>query len=149
MKNTLVVVTDLGGFKAFRVDNDVQFSSPRLELLEQFNNAEAHDRLVEQVSDLAGRFPRSTGAPAGTSAMSGGERHNIELELRKRYVRKMANRLNSLMRDSEIERCFLAASREINRSLLDELDPQVRQKIQKNVPADLTKVNKSELLAHF
>ena len=43
----------------------------------------------------------------------------------------------------------LAASKEINRQLLEELEPQVRAKIEKNLPADLTKSDKSEILRHF
>ena len=149
MKNTLVVVTDLGGFKAFRLDNGELHSTPRLELMEQFNNAEAQRRLVEKVSDLSGRFPRTTGAARSGGAMSDGERHNIALEQRKRSVRQIARQLDSLMLDTSVERCFLAASREMNKNLLDELTPAARQKIQKNVSADLMKVNKSELLQRF
>ena len=149
MKNTLVVVTDLGGFKAFRLHDGEMHSTPRLELLEQFNNAEAQRRLVEKVSDLSGRFPRTTGAAGSGGAMSDGERHNIELEQRKRSVRQIAKQLDPLMRDANFERCFLAASREMNRNLLDELTPAARQKIQKNVPADLMKVDKSALLQRF
>lgn len=149
MKNTLVVVTDLGGFKAYRVDDDVLHRNPRLELLEEFNNAEAHAKLLETVTDLGGRFPRRTGTSRATRAMSDGERHNIELEQRKRGVRKMATRLNSLMGDGNVEQCWLAASREMNHQLLDELDPQVRAKIELNIPADLMKVSKAELLRHF
>jgi hypothetical protein len=81
--------------------------------------------------------------------MSDGERHNIELEKRKRLVRALARRLNTLARDPEVERCFLAASREINHQLIEELEPQVRQKILKNIPADLTKVDRVEILRHF
>ena len=139
----------MGGFKAFRLNNDHLFSSPRLELLEQFDNSEAQTRLVDKVSDLSGRFPRKTGASGGGGAMSDGERHNIQLEQRKRHLRQMAARLSSLMRDGWVERCYLAASREINNHLLDELDPQVRSKIEKNVSADLTKIDKSKLLKHF
>jgi len=43
----------------------------------------------------------------------------------------------------------VAASKEINRQLLDELEPQVRAKIQKNVSADLTKLEPTEILRHF
>lgn len=149
MKNTLLVVTDLGGFKAYRLDNGEFQRSPRLELLEEFSNAAAHGRLVDRVTDLGGRFPRSTGASNTTGAMSDGERHNIQLEQRKRLVRQLAHRLSSLLRNTEIERCFLAASREIHHQLLDELDGRVRAKIERNLPADLTKVDKSDLLAYF
>jgi hypothetical protein len=147
MKNTLLLVADLGGYKAFKIENDHLARSPRLELIEHFDNPAAHGRLGDRVSDLGGRFPRGTGKAAG--AMSDGERHNIELEARKRFVRQLAQRLNALARPQEIERCFLAASREINNQLVEELDPQVRLKIEKNIPADLTKIEQAQLLRHF
>jgi hypothetical protein len=147
--NTLLVVADLGGFKAFKLENNNRFpQTPRLQLLEQFSNPEAHGRIVDKVSDLSGRFPRGTGARGG-GAMSDGERHNIELESRKRFVRQLAQRLNALARSEGVDRCFLAASKEINNPLLAELDPQVRAKIAKNVPADLTKLATTEILSHF
>jgi hypothetical protein len=61
----------------------------------------------------------------------------------------LAQRLNLLARNEEIERCFLAASREINHPLIEELEPQVRAKVAKNVPADLTKVERAEILRYF
>src|SRR5579862_5410144 len=126
MKNTLLVVADLAGFKAFKVENNHPINrTPRLQFLEQFDNAQAHGRLVDKVTDLAGRFPRATGIKAN-GAMSDGERHNIELEARKRLIRQMAQRLNALARTQDVDECFLAASREINHSLLEELDPGVR-----------------------
>jgi hypothetical protein len=147
--NTLLVVADLGGFKAFRLENTNHIPhTPRLELLEQFTNPGAHDRIVDKVSDVSGRFSRGTGARAA-GAMSGGERHNIELEARKRFIRQLAQRLNILARGQDIDRCFLAASREINHPLLEELEPQVRAKIAKNVPADLTKLGQADILRHF
>ena len=117
-------------------------------MLEHYDNEQAHDRLVDKVSDLAGRFPRADGALPG-GGMSVGERHNIALESRKRLVRQLAQRINLLARQPEVERCFLAASREINGQLLDELDSQVRGKIIKNVPADLTKLERQDILRHF
>jgi len=143
--NTLVVVADLAGFKAFKLDNG--HSNPRLELLEQFDNADARTRIVDNVSDLSGRFRRGAAKAAGV--VSDGERHNIELEKRKRCVRQLATQLNSLMRDPVVDRCYFAASREINNHLLDALDPRVRTKIELNLPADLMKVDKSALIGHF
>ena len=148
MKNTLLVVADLGGFKAFKIENNQLHRSPRLEFIEEFKNRDAHERLVDRVSDLGGRFPRGTGLKAG-GAMSDGERHNIQLETRKRLVRQLAQRLNILARNGDIEQCFLAASREINHPLLEELEPEVRAKVAKNVPADLTKMERADLLRYF
>lgn len=149
MKNTLVVIADLGCLKAYRLENNHPNQTPHLELLEEFTSADAHEKLVAKVSDLSGRFPRSSSGAAGRGAMSDGERHNIELESRKRLVRQIAQRLNALARGPEVERCLLAASREINHQLLEELEPPVRAKIQKNVTADLTKVERAELLRYF
>ena len=149
MKNTLVVVTDLACLKAYRLENNHPNKSLRLELVEEFNNAEAHGKLGDKVSDLSGRFPRRTGAQHTTGAMSDGERHNIELESRKRLVRQLAQRLNRLLGSKEVERCLLAASREINHQLLEELEPLARAKIEKNIPAGLTKLDRAEILGHF
>jgi len=148
MKNTLVVVVDLGCLKAFKIDNSRDHSTPRLELVEEFNNADAHERLVEKVTDLSGRFRRATRAATG-GAMSDGERHNIQLEQRKRCVRALAARFTAVFDSTQPEHCFLAASREINNPLLAELEPRVRTKIERNLPVDLTKVDKSRLLGHF
>lgn len=147
MKNTLVLVTDFGGFKAYRLENDHPHSSPRLELLEEYEDAGAHRRIVEEVTDAAGRFRR--GMSRNGAAMSDGERHNMTLEKRKRGVRKLASLMDPLMRDPEIEQCYLAASREIMNPLLQELSPNSRSKIGMNIPADLMKASKVQLLKQF
>ncbi len=149
MKNTLVVVMDLACFKAYRLENHHPHQTPRLELVEEFNSADAHTKLVDKVSDLSGRFPRRGGQASARGAMSDGERHNIELELRKRLVRQLAQRLEALLRSKDYECCLLAASREINHHLLEELEPQLKAKIEKNLPADLTKLDRAEILKHF
>ena len=149
MKNTLVVVTDLGCFKAFRLDDNHPHPTRRLTLVEEFNSPDAHGKLGDKVTDLAGRFPRRSGMAGARGAMSDGERHNIALESRKRLVRQLAERFNALARGPEVERCLMAASREINRQLLSELEPPVRAKIEKNVPADLTKLEHAEIMRHF
>lgn len=148
MKNTLIVVADLDQLKAYRVDDDPFHSNPRLELVEQFNTGAAR-KLVEEATDLAGRFPRATVAHEVMGGMSAGERHNIELEKRKRCLKQLAHRISVLLSDPAVERCFLAASREMNNSLIAQIPPQWRSKIDIDVPANLTKVDKSDLLGHF
>jgi hypothetical protein len=78
--------------------------------------------------------------------MSQGERHNIELERRRRSIRRLAGRINSAIRDSAADRCMLAASREIHRQLFDQLPPPVRIRIDKVVPADLTNADNADVL---
>jgi hypothetical protein len=107
MKSTLVVVADLACLKAYKLEETQVTRTPRLELVDHYENADAHGKLVDKVTDLSGRFPR--GGTAG--AMSDGERHNIQLEMRKRLGRQLAHRLNNLARDNGIERCLVAFSR--------------------------------------
>jgi len=149
MKNTLVLVADLAGFKSYRLDDNPMNSGPRLEPLESFDNPEAHGKIVDKVTDMAGRYRQSGGAGTGAMSASNGEHHNMDLEFRKRLIRQMAGKLNALGRAADVERCYLAASLEINRPLLDELEPGVRAKIEKNLCADLTKLGRTEILGHF
>jgi hypothetical protein len=147
MKGTLILLADLGCLKAFKLDNGEANRTPRLEPIEEFSQPQAHERVVEEVTDMSGRFHR--GATKSNGAMSDGERHNITLEKRRRLVRNLAGHVNRLAKDPEIERCWMAASREISHPLLNELDPDVRAKIQTVVAADLTKLNRSEILKRF
>ena len=144
MKNKLVVVTDLGSLKAYRLDRNELNRTPRLELLQDVAWAAAHEKLADKLSDRAGRF-----ANGGASGASSGERHNIALEHRKRLVKQLAERVSVLIRPEDVDACYFAASKEINHLILQELDPRARAKIEKNVPADLTKLDKGELLNRF
>jgi len=124
-------------------------SGPRLEPVESFENPDAHGKIIEKVTDMAGRYRQSAGARNGAVGASNGERHNMDLEFRKRLIRQMAGKVNALARAADVDRCYLAASLEINRPLLDELEPGVRAKIERNVCADLTKLGRTEILDRF
>lgn len=142
-------MVDLGCLKAFKLENGETNTSPRLEPIEEFSQPEAHERIGEEVTDMSGRFTRGTTKSNAAGAMSDGERHNIELEKRKRLIRQLAGRVNRLARDQDVEQCWMAASREINQPLLDELEPNVRAKIQTVIAADLTKLGRAEILKRF
>ncbi len=144
-KNTLLVVADLRCLKAYKVDANQMSRTPRLELIEHYESPEAYAKVADRVTDAFGRF--SPGAKSGPTADS--ERHNTELEQRKRLVRQLAARLNALAGKPEVEQCLLAASKEINRQLVEELHPQVRGKISRNLPSDLTKLGSAEILRYF
>ena len=149
MKNTLLIVADLAGLKAYKLENAPHHRATRLAPFAQLDFPDAHSRLGEQVTDFSGRFPRGLGNRNFGQAMSDGERHNIEIEQRKRIVRRLAQRINQLALAREVDSCLLAASREINQQLIAEIDPRVRAKIQRNVPADLTKIARADLLRRF
>ncbi len=149
MKNKLLVLVDLGTFKAFRVEENELHSTPRLDLIEEFETIAGKEKLVNLTTDLAGRYRKGNGPGEGRSDMSDGEQHNIELEMRRRLVRQLADRINTLIAANHFDGCYLAASNEINKSILDELPAQSRAKITKNVSLNLTHLDKSQVLRHF
>ena len=54
--SSLVIVTDRGSLKAYQV-TETPTRGPSLQLVQAFNITDAHGRLVDKLSDLAGRFP--------------------------------------------------------------------------------------------
>ena len=145
MKKQLLIVTDLGSFKAYAVDNSRLHSTARLELIEHFNPEQPHRKTEDKPSDLAGRY-RAAGGKGNTPF---GERHNIKLEERKRLIRQLAKRLNVLMGDGDVDSCYLAASKGIDQQILDALSRVAHAKIKRNLPADLIKTSKEKLLGYF
>ena len=145
MKKQLLIVTDLGSFKAYIVDQSGLDTMPRLELIEHFNPEQPHLKMADKLSDLAGRY-RAAGGKASTPF---GERHNIKLEERKRLIRQLAKRLNVLMGDGDVDSCYLAASKGIDQQILDALSPAAQAKIKRNLAADLIKASKAKLLEYF
>ena len=145
MKKIVIVVTDLGNFKAYKLEK-TNLNTPRLELMRESPPVNGQSKIVERVSDQAGRYHNGM---HGKWATPWGEPHNIELEDRKRRIRYMAQELDSILRTDDVDGCWLAASKEINHQLIEELGPQTRAKILKNIPCDLTRTDKSQLLNHF
>src|SRR5881398_2850505 len=53
---SLIIVTDRGSLKAYRVD-ETPTRGPSLHLVQAFDLTDAHGKLIDKVTDLAGRFP--------------------------------------------------------------------------------------------
>ncbi len=149
MRNKWVVLADLGSLKAYKVDEGGLSSHPRLELRESYENPEVHQKMSDTLTDQAGQFAGGARVTGVSHDIATGERHNIELEQRRRWIRMLAERCDRLLRRRDLDVCWLAAGREINHQLLAELPQDVRAKIEKNVSANLTKTEKSDLLRHF
>lgn len=147
--NTLVVLTDLGTFKAFALEQDGLSSTPRLQPVETKRIVEGDDRIGGQVTDEAGQFRKSKGRSAVNGDRSDGEQHNIWLENHRRSEKEIAEAISDLLQDGRFESCYFAASSEINNRILEHLTPQARAKIEKNLHCDLVNVPKNEVLERF
>lgn len=79
---------------------------------------EAHTRLVEMVTDLAGRRAAPTqknwGAPLSDD-------HNLDLEFRRRLIRHIASHIERLIQGGDCQSCWLAAPKEITHQIVQEL----------------------------
>jgi hypothetical protein len=144
MTDKLIVVADLGRVKAYRVTRDDMSPTQRLELVDDVELTDAHGRLVDKLTDKAGRFPGNSTGPGG---MSIGENHNLQVETEKRLLKQVAERISNLAKNERV--WYLAAVKEINPRVVESLDPTVRATMAKNVSADLIKIPKENILSHF
>src|SRR6185503_6676082 len=124
MQNIVVVVTDQGNFKAYKLEKTDR-NTPRLVLMEEFLPVNGHGKLLDKVSDQAGRYHNGA---HGKWATPWGEPHNIELEQRKRLIRQLSDELQNVLNDQGIDGCYFAASKDVHNQILDALPRQARAK---------------------
>lgn len=146
MSPKLLIITDLGCLKAYLLGTTLR-GTPRLEPLEEIALSLAHQRVVDRVSDLAGRR-----APPGrnhNAATPLGDDHNLKLEIRRRLTREIARHIRRLAHEHPETNLWLAAHKAIHRTLCDALPNGVRERIELNLSRDLVKADTRELLAVF
>ena len=145
MKDKLIIVVDLGLVRAYRIELTPQ-RTPRLQQLQQVVLDEAHTRLKDRVTDFAGRH----GSPTQKSRSAPkADDQNLKLESKRRLIRQIAVRITEIIQQNAKNGCWLAAPKEINLQILNELPPAIRERIQKTVPCDFTKLSPAEVLEHF
>jgi Protein required for attachment to host cells len=144
---SLVIVADRGSLKAYRV-NETPTRGPSLQLVQAFNVTEAHGKLIDKVTDLAGRFPVSDGRGA-RHANSIAERTQVETETDRRIYKQLADQIATITAGSGKEGWSFAAPAEIHSAVVELLPPAVRNRIVEHVKSDLVKVEPAKLLSHF
>lgn len=149
MNNKLIIVTDLGHFCAYRETFEHGDHHPHLKLVEELHPVEAHQKMSDQLTDQAGRFPRGSGAGHINGDLSAGERLPFEAEQERRLIQILAARIDHLLQDQSVQTCHLAASESIHRQLLDAINPTLRRKVSKVLASNLTKADPKELSKRF
>jgi len=140
---SLIIVTDRGSLKAYRVD-ETPTRGPSLRLVQAFDLTDAHGRLI----DLAGRFPVGDGA-GGRHASSIAERTQMETETHRRIQKQLADQIIKIVSRDGKEGWSFAAPAEIHAAIIDLLPAAVRDRIVEHVKSDLVKTEPSKLPAHF
>lgn len=141
----LVVITDLGHFKAARLETTPR-GTPRLEWLEEVRLEAYPNRVVDKVTDLAGRHAapaqKHWGAPMADA-------HNLKLETRRRIIKGIAQRVTRLLKAHPELPLWLAAPAEINHLVLEALPKSLRPRVEVSLARDLVKAGQREVLEAF
>jgi len=146
--SSLVIVTDRGGLKAFRV-TETPTRGPSLQLVQAFNITDAHGRFADKVSDLAGRFPVTNGAGAHHGPGSIAERTQLATEMDRRIHKELADQITKIVSLDGKEGWSFAAPAEIHGAIVDLLPATVRDRIVEHVKSDLLKVEPAKLVSRF
>ncbi len=146
--SSLIIVTDRGSLKAYRVD-ETPTRGPSLQLVQAFNITDAHGKLIDKVSDLAGRFPVTEGAGAHRGAASIAERTRLATETDRRIQKELADQITKIVSLNGKEGWSFAAPAEIHTAIVDLLPAAVRDRIVEHVKSDLVKTEPAKLASHF
>jgi Protein required for attachment to host cells len=144
---SLIVVADRGSLKAYQV-HETPTRGPSLQLIQAFNLTEAHGRLLDKVSDQAGRFPVGDGG-TGRHMNAIAERTQMEAETNRRIRKELAERIVEIVKSSNITGWSFAAPSPCYKAIIDLLPPDVRDRIVEHVKSDLVNIEPSKLSAHF
>ena len=143
-----MIVTDRGSLKAYRV-NETPTRGPSLQLVQAFNITDAHGRLIDKMSDLAGRFPVTEGAGAHRGPASTAERTQLATEMDRRIQKELADQIAKIVSQNGKDGWSFAAPAEIHTAIVDLLPAGIRQRIVEHVKSDLVKIEASRLASHF
>ena len=144
---SLVIVADRGSLKAYRVD-ETPTRGPSLRLVQAFDITDAHGRMIDKVTDMAGRFPVGDGG-IGRHMNAIAERTQFETETHRRIYRELADQISKVVKSDGIEGWSFAAPAEFHAAIVELLPNDVRNRIVEHVKSDLVKVEPAKLPTHF
>jgi len=145
MKNRVIVVANLGAFKAYKVEQDGN-TTPRLLEFPVDDVPNEHAKRSNTLTVMEGKSASSPSNPATNATGSDGEQHNMELEKRRRAIRKIAENIRKLLSEDTARTCSLAAPKEILGQILGDVHPSLRSRVDITLPLDLTRTPKAELI---
>jgi Protein required for attachment to host cells len=144
--SSLVIVTDRGSLKAYKV-NETPTRGPSLQLVQAFNITDAHGKLIDKVTDLAGRFPVSDGAGVHHGASI--SESKLETETDRRIYKQLADQIVKIVKSDGVEGWSFAAPASMHAAIVDLLPADARDRIVEHVKSDLVKIEPAKLPTHF
>src|SRR5438132_11028732 len=119
---SLIIVADRGSLKAYRV-NETPTRGPSLKLIQAFNVTDAHGKLVDKVTDLAGRYAPNEGSGMHQASIA---ENKLETETERRINKQLADQITKIAKSNEMEGLTFAAPPSCHTSNVDLLGPAVR-----------------------
>src|SRR5947209_10048356 len=104
---SIVITADRGSLKAYQV-NETPTRGASLKLIQAFDITDAHGRLLDRVTDQAGRFAVTEGAGAQRGQASIAET-KLENETGRRINKELADQIAKIVSDSGKEAWSFAA----------------------------------------
>jgi protein required for attachment to host cells len=142
---SLVVVADRGSLKAYRVD-ETPTRGPSLHLVQAFDTTDAHGKLIDKVTDFAGRYAADgAGAHPGASIAE----TKLENETDRRIYKQLADQISKIVKSDGFEGWSFAAAADIHGAIVDLLPGDIRDRIVEHVKSDLVKIEPAKLHTHF
>ena len=144
---SIVITADRGSLKAYRV-KETPTRGLSLQLIQALDITDAHGRLIDKVTDFAGRFPVTEMAGPHHGAASIAE-SKLQTETERRINKELADQIAKIINGSGKEGWSFAAPAEIHSAIVDLLPGRVRDRIVEHVKSDLVKVEPAKLHTHF
>ncbi|PYI77922.1 MAG: hypothetical protein DMF04_05020 [Verrucomicrobia bacterium] len=142
---SLIIVADRGSLKAYRV-NETPTRGPNLKLVQAFDVTDAHGKLLDKVTDLAGRYAASDGAGMHQASIA---ETKLQSETERRINRQLADQITHIAKSDGVEGWSFAAPASCHNAIIELLAPDVRDRIVEFVKSDLVKVEPAKLASHF
>lgn len=150
MKSSFLIIADRGNLKAFRLEKVLENRPPRLQLVQALALTDAHTKISDRNTDMAGRYAGQT----PSSQMQGKHQSTIaekqlEMEIDRRIVKQLAGHISDILRAEHPDSWCFAAPSSLNGAVLNALDGNFRQQVAENITADLVNADPTTLLGHF
>ena len=142
---SLIIVADRGSLKAYRV-NETPTRGASLKLIQAFNVTDAHGKMVDKVTDLAGRYAANDGSGMHQASIA---ETKLETETERRINKQLADQITKIVKSDGVEGWSFAAPASCHNAIIELLSPEVRGRIIEFVKSDLVKVEAAKLTSHF
>jgi Protein required for attachment to host cells len=142
---SLVIVADRGSLKAYRVD-ETPTRGPSLKLIQAFDVTDAHGKMVDKVTDLAGRYAANDGSGIHQASIA---ETKLETETERRISKQLADQITQIVKSDGVEGWSFAAPASCHNAIVDLLPSDVRNRVVEFVKSDLVNVEVARLPSHF